>query len=182
MSFAARRPYACPVCGDSFTKWSICQNHVNGSACGEILNIRNQDQLQEMCRAAKPDNVEPAAPVPVPAPKPPPPAPPEVKPPKEAPEVKAAKEKPKSPEPKGPPVQALKAALASLQPKAKAASSLPAGKMRHDAKVFQPSVPFGAPGLQATPVHISAPPPPPPPRVALPEPPLPTGQLAIRSG
>lgn len=32
MSFAVRRAYACPICSESFAKWSICQNHVNSIA------------------------------------------------------------------------------------------------------------------------------------------------------
>ena len=32
MSFAVRRAYACPICSESFAKWSICQNHVNSMA------------------------------------------------------------------------------------------------------------------------------------------------------
>eukprot|EP00928_Gymnodinium_smaydae_P043707 TRINITY_DN29236_c1_g3_i1.p1 TRINITY_DN29236_c1_g3~~TRINITY_DN29236_c1_g3_i1.p1 ORF type:complete len:1045 (+),score=198.90 TRINITY_DN29236_c1_g3_i1:57-3191(+) len=49
------RPYACPICGESFMKWSLCLNHVRGSvpcraALGDALN--DLDQLQEACRIA----------------------------------------------------------------------------------------------------------------------------------
>eukprot|EP00930_Biecheleria_cincta_P016784 TRINITY_DN13537_c0_g1_i1.p1 TRINITY_DN13537_c0_g1~~TRINITY_DN13537_c0_g1_i1.p1 ORF type:complete len:1047 (+),score=207.07 TRINITY_DN13537_c0_g1_i1:58-3198(+) len=55
MALAVRRTYACPTCSESFTKWSLCQSHVHGSApCRAALGekLRNLDQLQELCRAA----------------------------------------------------------------------------------------------------------------------------------
>eukprot|EP00931_Biecheleriopsis_adriatica_P036007 TRINITY_DN20764_c0_g1_i1.p1 TRINITY_DN20764_c0_g1~~TRINITY_DN20764_c0_g1_i1.p1 ORF type:complete len:1035 (-),score=259.30 TRINITY_DN20764_c0_g1_i1:187-3291(-) len=55
MAFAVKRTYACPICGESFTKWSLCQSHLNGSApCRVGLGdkVYDLEQLQDLCRAA----------------------------------------------------------------------------------------------------------------------------------
>eukprot|EP00927_Polykrikos_kofoidii_P048363 TRINITY_DN4261_c0_g1_i1.p1 TRINITY_DN4261_c0_g1~~TRINITY_DN4261_c0_g1_i1.p1 ORF type:complete len:1150 (+),score=222.36 TRINITY_DN4261_c0_g1_i1:214-3663(+) len=54
MVFAVGRPYACPICLESFTKWGMCQAHASSSApCRNGLGDRLQDveALQELCRS-----------------------------------------------------------------------------------------------------------------------------------
>ena len=53
MALAVRKSYACPSCGESFTKWGLCQGHVRASApCRDKLGdkLHDPDELQELCR------------------------------------------------------------------------------------------------------------------------------------
>jgi len=63
MALAVARPYACPVCHESFTKWGVCQAHARTSApCRSFLSekLKDLDGLQELCRVAAKANVAPA--------------------------------------------------------------------------------------------------------------------------
>lgn len=45
------RPYACPNCGESFTKWGLCQVHLSrSSACREALGGVDKETAQTRCK------------------------------------------------------------------------------------------------------------------------------------
>ncbi|CAK0805982.1 unnamed protein product [Prorocentrum cordatum] len=55
MALTMKRPYACPVCRESFLKWGPCLSHVRGSApCRDTLGdkLQDLDAVQEACRSA----------------------------------------------------------------------------------------------------------------------------------
>lgn len=54
MAFVApKRPYSCPHCKETFTKWGLCQTHLRQNAeCRESMGDATVDELQELCRTA----------------------------------------------------------------------------------------------------------------------------------